>query len=106
MINGKIRTPWRRLLGGSGSSGMRVETSGVEERPELQPLGTVSCPLCGRLTRVTYAGLLDRHTGTERAVDGIRVLDCAASGRTLLDAGELARQQAAEVDALRLRAHP
>jgi hypothetical protein len=68
--------------------------------------GTTVCPLCRRLTRTTPSGRLYLHDGREWSVIENKPRTCDASRHTLSNAQEMAVRAAADVDALRLRAHP
>ncbi|MFH8805197.1 hypothetical protein ACH4F6_37605 [Streptomyces sp. NPDC017936] len=66
----------------------------------------MSCALCGSVVRVGDGGLLAVHPGKELAADGLRVVICKASRFTPDGARTLAVREAADLDALRMRAHP
>jgi hypothetical protein len=68
--------------------------------------GTVKCPLCRRLARTTPGGRLYLHDGRKWSIAERKAITCDASRHTLSDAQEMAVRAAAEVDALRRRAHP
>lgn len=68
--------------------------------------GTMICPLCSRLARTTSGGLLYLHFGREMAVAGYQVRTCDASRRTPEEAQKMAETARAELNILRLRAHP
>jgi hypothetical protein len=64
------------------------------------------CPLCRRLARTTPSGRLYLHDGREWSIAERKAITCDASRHTLSDAQEMAVRAAADVDALRRRAHP
>lgn len=75
-------------------------------RPVVNADGTVKCPLCRRLARTTPGGLLYLHNGRGWSVAEKKPRPCEASRHTLREAEEMAVRSRAELDALRLRAHP
>lgn len=68
--------------------------------------GTLLCPLCGRMARITRDDVLSLHFGREQTVSGYGAVRCRASRRTLDEARRMAVQAREELDRLRRRAHP
>lgn len=68
--------------------------------------GTMICPLCRRLARMTQAGRLYLHFGREQSIRGHRARSCKASRHTPEEAQTMAKHADAELESLRQRAHP
>lgn len=71
-----------------------------------EPRAAVSCPVCGDIVRTDDGDILRGHYGYALDASGTRTRPCPASWHTVDEARATARREAAELDALRLRAHP